>query len=373
MLPDVAPGCWKRLPNTRLNLLKPPPESMPPGASGWAGILTEGTGCIVPDDECMLVNSGGHGDQSFNGIPRLHWKGTPAVDFEWPGTPVSQIPPIGEPKETYPDGNPASRHTRDGIEFIPSMNGFVMHAGSLWSGSGGNSYHTWMWQRASVSWRRFASAPDALSTNAYSALDPVDESMFIIRPASDGRIRLYRYRPQVDTWHLLANTVMSAEHRRTGAYDAKRRRVLLGGMGTIIVWDLTQTPIVARVARSAMGGYFGRPGWGFEIDPVLDKGVIWPQGAPTSTPTPGAPIFLLDLDTYEVEQVPLPAESDVPPPGRGGGFSGPHGRFRRDPETGLYITIYHVEYDAYVYRLPSLGGAKMFFTPTALQWAKVQE
>lgn len=339
---DVAPGCWAEIPNTKFRALEPTP--LPPGASGWAGIMTEGSGCIDPKRNCMYLWSGGHGDQSWNGILKVDLTRL-TIHFEWDGTPVSQIPPIGSPVETYPDGNPASRHTRDGIEWIASSDVMVCNGGSLWSGSGGNSCQTWAWSPVSRTWIRKKAAPDGQFTNVYSALDPADDSVLYIRPGSDGRLRLYRYRHAIDAWSLIDVTVISASHRRTGAYNPRRKVLILGGMGQIIAWDLNLADPLPVVVRTGLTGGFARPMWGIEDDPVLDCFVVFPQDGH---------VYYLDPVTWALEQHVLPATSPKPPPARGGGYSGVGGRFRRHAASGQYVLVQHVDDNVFLFRPKSI-------------------
>jgi hypothetical protein len=344
MFPEIKPGHWHRVPNSRLRAVARSP--LPPGTSGF-GVLAESGGALDTRRRRLVVWGGGHADYSGNEIYAFSLD-TLTWSMIWPGTPIEQIPTGAANYNTYPDGNPSSRHTRDGLDYLPVLDQFLSCGGSVWK-NGGNDRATWVFDFATDKWIKKTSPPDTQYTNVYSAYDPASGKVFVIRPQAADRsgTLVYSYDPVTNSWQRL-NKSPYYGHRRTAAYDPNSKKLLLGGMGQIVAWDMNRPSAPGVTLHSGLGGVLGRPGWGLEYDHNLDRFVVWAQGAQ---------IFYIHPETVEIVEHALPKDSPAVPDTKGGGNTGPHGRFRVDPASGCYVAVNSVSDDVYLFR-PSLSNTK---------------
>jgi hypothetical protein len=343
-LPEVRPGYWLELPNTKMRAAARNP--LPPATSGY-GILTESSGLIDTKRRLFAFNGGGHADYAGNewmafSLDTLTWS------ILWPGTPIEQIPTAPGNYITYPDGNPSSRHTRDGLEYLPETDEYFLHGGSVWS-AGGNARDTWAFNPNTKTWLALARPTnDTEFTNVYGAYDPNTKTMLIVRPLSLAtKTLLYRYNRATNVWTLL-NTSAYVQHRRTAAFDPRRNKLVLVGLGQIVYWNLNNPSAPAVVAHAGLSGTLARVGWGIEYDSDLDCYVVWAQGPQ---------VYYIDPETFAITPHELPADSPRAPDTRGGGNIGPHGRFRRLAE-GVYIAVNHVDDNVWLFR-PKVKGDAM--------------
>lgn len=125
----LQPGEWYEIPNSRLIDVAPAPP--PPGIIGPRGVMDAWSGGAYDSTrDRLIIWGGGHGDYGGNEI-YVFDIGTLKWSLAWGPSP--NIPPVGGScSETYSDGNPASRHTYDGLVYLPTIDKFWGHGGSLY-------------------------------------------------------------------------------------------------------------------------------------------------------------------------------------------------------------------------------------------------
>ncbi|MDP3758450.1 MAG: hypothetical protein Q8Q86_01925, partial [Candidatus Daviesbacteria bacterium] len=324
----LRPGYWYRVPDSKLRSVMPNP--LPPGTSGAGGILAESSGAFDTKRNQLIIWGGGHEDYSGNelysfDIDTLKWTRI------WGPTPTNLINSLtvdSSLRETYQDGNPASRHTRDGLEYLPNIDRFWSNGGSLWSGSGGNSTMSWMFDIANFKWERKMSGPGSFS-NVYSAYDPKTGNILVHRGFSPA---LYEYNPTANTWTQRSQISLEGTigYRRTAVFDPKRRHFYLIGIGEVLRYDLSKTGLATVEKISLLGDipFIGMPGPGVEYDPISDQIVVWPHGPD---------IFTMNLDTNVWTKHSKKADdATILPAVPGGGFKGAQGRFRYIPSKNAF-------------------------------------
>jgi hypothetical protein len=245
--------------------------------------------------------------------------------------------------KVFRDGSPASRHTYDGLEYLPNIDRFWAHGGSLWSGSGGFSSATWLFDFESSTWTRRADAPGGPRI-VYSAYDPLTGHMLVQRGGT-----LYEYDTVRDTWTRRGGHRTSLGVTGVAALDPKRRKFVVIGDGKLYAYDLTTsqpwTPKLIEtsgdtdiVTGADPRGKRQRPG--LEYDPVSDSLVAWHGGAD---------VYTLNLETLVWTKHSAAASNKVVPgvaPSQG-----TFGRFRYVPSRNLFIAVNDINQNVYLYRL----------------------
>lgn len=234
-LDNLAPGEWYEAPNS--HIADHMPDPLPPNWSGPGALIGSwNSGAYDSIRDRLIVWGGGHNDYGGNEVYVFDVE-TMAWSRIWGPSP--NIPEAGNDpcNETYPDGNPASRHTYDAIEFLPSVDRFWSQGGSLFCGNGNGTAATWLFDFGALEWTQ---AADFSSTyyetlGAVSAYDPVTGNVF------EQATRMFgEYDPIANTW--TERGVEDAgvwSDKWTAALDPIRRVFVGVGQGTFLRWDLS--------------------------------------------------------------------------------------------------------------------------------------
>jgi hypothetical protein len=290
----------------------------------------------------LLVWGGGHGDYAGNEIyafdvDDLQWSRV------WGPTPNSQI--NADFGLTYLDGNPKSRHTYDGLEYLPNQDRFWIQGGSLYTGSGGAGWDTWTFDLAGGRWERKMDVPWCCALEALTGYDPVTGHVFLVNGYD-----LWEYDPVGNTYtkRNSAGTIASA----TGTIDSKRRKFVAVGTSTegtpgqVCVWDVV--PPYGRTIIQTTGDtqILTHRYPGLEYDPVSDRIVAWAGGAD---------VYTLNLDTRQwTRRPPAPSNTVVPPVAAS---AGTYGRFRYISSKNAFVVVNGINQNVYFYKLAAGGGA----------------
>lgn len=334
---DLKPGEWYEVPNSHLRDVLPNP--IPPGNGPESIIAAWNSGAYDAKRDKLVVFGGGHNDYGGNeiyvfDINSLRWS---RIWGPSPNIPATQ----GPCNETYSDGNPASRHTYDGLEYLPNVDKFLAHGGSLYCGSGSASSGTWLFDFNTLKWTRKTNIPTCAQLEMVSAYDPVTGHVFVNGPASCNE--LLEYDPIANTWTERGE---SAGYRKVAAIDSKRRKMVVIGEGTADAYPLKKTGIIPRQRLNTKGAneILNANYPGFEYDPVSDKFVAW---------NGGAHVYTLNMDTLVWTKVtPVSTNKVIPTPPT---ESGTYGRFRYIPSKNAFIVVNHIDENVYIYKL-SIGG-----------------
>jgi hypothetical protein len=344
---NLQPGQWYEVPNSHLEGVLPNP--LPPGSpsaimDAWSG------GAYDTRRDRLIVWGGGHGDYSGNevyafDINSLTWSRI------WGPTDPSIIPtlPCSFSADAYADGNPVSRHTYDGLEYLPNQDVFLAHGGSGWC-LGGMRYDTWHFNVGTLTWTETTEAPDHTTAPPQSAYDPVTGHAFI-RTYN----RLYEYDPDSHSWTLRSTTDGGSCYEAACSYDPTRKYfVLTGQNGETRYYNLSNTGLATLQPAPTSGDKTmeGVQGPGFEYDPVIDRMVAWKGGTD---------VYVLNLDTWVWTRITPSAGNTVVP--TASPSAGTWGRFRYVPSKNAFVTVNRIDGNVYFYKLSTGGGAPSDTTP----------
>ena len=336
---DLPPGHWYEVPNSTLEPHLPDP--LPPNWSGPDSILSAWSGGAYDTlNDRLLIWGGGHNDYGGNEVYAFDME---ALSWSRIWGPSENIPDAGGPcNETYPDGNPASRHTYDGLAYIPAHNQFWSNGGSLFCGSGSGTFATWVFDLDTSTWSRMDDVPVAgysTGLNQSSAYDPTTGHVFHM-----GTRTFTDYDPDLGTWTIRGEADEGWWEAATAAIDPTRRLFIRVGGGSVRGWNLSTW---ARLDPTWTGGVpvVDHQAPGLVYDPAGERFIGWAGGAD---------IYSLDVNTWTWTRIPpAPANTVIPtdPPG-----TGVYGKFQYSPARGALILVNSIYENVYIYKLPPGNG-----------------
>jgi hypothetical protein len=336
---ELQPGHWYAVPGSRLDQQAgvfppvPTPEGNPANVlAAWSGAAYDAK------RERVLFQGGGHGDYAGNEVYALD-----VNTFRWSRVwgPSAQIPPRqqSEGRAEYPDGNPASVHSYDGLNYIPGLDKLWRGGGSLWSGSGGGTSATWMLDLASNRWQRMADSR-VLGGSVASEYDPVSKHVFAF---SDRNI-LGEYDPEKNRWREIGDIYHGEE--QVAAIDPERRLFVRVGNGDLSYCNIRSGSIRLAVTTRGPQDVVKARGPGFVYDSAIKKLVGWAGGAS---------LFVLDSESWTWTEVKPARGNTVTPPtihADGADKILVMSKFLYIPSKSLYLLVQSVDTEVHVYRLP---------------------
>jgi hypothetical protein len=334
---EPEPGRWYKIEGSRLDQQPgvfppvPTPEGNPANVfAAWSGAAYDSK------RERVLFHGGGHGDYAGNEVYALD-----VNTFRWSRLwgPSPQIPSLreSEGRAAYPDGNPASVHTYDGLNYLPDLDKLWRGGGSLWSGSGGGTQATWMLDLATNRWQRMADSR-VLGVSVASDYDPVSGNVFAF---SDKNI-LGEYDPKKNRWREIGD--ISHGEEQVAAIDPERRLFVRVGNGDVSYCNIRSGSIRTAVPTRGPQNVVNGRGPGFVYDPTIKKFVGWAGGAS---------VFTLDPATWTWAEIkPAPGNTVVPPHTT----DAPNNflvmsKFLYIPGKNFYVLVQRVSTEVHVYRL----------------------
>ena len=341
------PGMWLEAPSSHLDQASQLPVPTPPGTVGYEAIMTAWSGGTYDaNHDCMIVTGGGHADYAGNEI--YTWCiGTGVWTRVWGPTPNDQIQqPVNTVTtgDTYLNGDPRSTHNYSGIVYLPDQDKLWRHGGSVWSGSGGFTAATWLFDFPTLTWTQKTSFSGAFTPCA--TYDSVTHHVFI-----ESYTQLYEVDPVADT--ATARGVLSAgfSPNCAVAIDQDTRQFVMvgdlnGGIPKVYSYQLDSYPasIVDRTASltgstNAISDNDKRPG--LTWDSRLHKLVMW---------NGGTSVYTLDTTTWVIAQIAANAGNTVTPPLPLSG--GIYGRWQYMPAHDAYVLINGISNSVYYFKMP---------------------
>jgi hypothetical protein len=334
VIPTLQYGEWYEVPNSKLNSVLPNP--IPAGTTGPVAI-TDAWGGAAWDElrDRLLVTGGGHGDYAGNEV--YAWSFDTGL---WTRLtePYPTTPLLANGPEEFATGQPASRHTYDGLVYLTTLDALFMTGGSLWSGSGGGSRGAWLLRFASgtPTWER---QPDAYGTQvtAMAEFDPSTGRIFSL--VQNGT--LGEFAPATQTWSQRtgAGTFSEFDPARTMVLDDAQRQLLVIGGGHLQSRDLSQTsPQPTDVITSGGDALVNAQGPGLVYHPVRQRVIGWAGG--------GA-VYELNFAT-RVWTAYAPSSPAVPPTSSPRGV---YGRWQYVKSRNVFVAMNRVDENVWVYRL----------------------
>lgn len=327
----LQPGQWAEIPNSRIRSQLPSP--VPPGNGPENIIEAWNSGAFDTKRNRLLITGGGHNDYGGNevyafSIETLQWQRI------WGPSP--NIPaPQGPCSATYSDGNPVSRHTYDGLEYIPQLDALWMHGGSLYCGPGNQSRDTWQLDLTNPRWSRRADMIANSVLEMVSAYDPVTGHIFASGPSS--QLGLYEYDPVSNAWTSRGG--QSVVDHQTATIDSDRRKFVSIGSGNVTIYDLGQSTVSAqRVSTSGPQAVVNFAYPGVDYDPVSKRIVAW---------IGGSTVYSLDVATLAWASHPTTGSVTPPSPRNSMVFN----RWRYVPSKNAFITVNGIDQSVFIYKL----------------------
>lgn len=341
-IPLPAGSGWQVLPGTKIDTVCAAKNGFPSVAAveGCAGILSWSGGVLDTTRERLIVWGGGHNAYYGNEIYGLDLGAKKMSRLNDPGLPLALCTAA-----TANGTQAASRHTYDGIEYLPNVDRMFVFGGALACDSGGLGADTWTFSFATMTWKRMNPSGPIPRANpgVTTAYDPTTKLLFL-----HDQYDLYSYDFAKDEYVRLHQSAGSGYHLNATIDPVRRRFLLLGhdayaGKATVISYDIAQTSAVTRQVLATVGGdaVLGTTYPGVDYDPVRDRVVAW---------NGGDSVYSLDMDALVWSVATAPGGPGPLPPSSGTGSPGTHGRFRYSPASNAFVVVNGVSTDAYAFR-----------------------
>ncbi len=289
----------------------------------------------------LVVVGGGHADYGGNEVyafdlDSLEWKRL---------TEPSALRRQGGQFLTV-DGTPVSRHTYDGVQYLPKLDRLFMFGGSMWRHGNPTDRLPWLFDPTAKQWRSGAAAPH--SGFPATALHP-ETGLVYVRT----RNRLMSYDPAVDRWQVLINDGWF--RGGTAVIEpASNRMFAVNRDGTWFVdLDKPRFLVSNRICQSPTPGCWSlvpnsgdeamrraRPG--LALDPKTGRILAWAGGPDVHSLDPRRLVWTREPRTAG----PAP-NTRVTPTSRSRGI---YGRWRYVPHWDVFIGVNDPSGNVWVYR-----------------------
>ena len=344
VLDILPPGHWYEIKNSSIwAQLGVKPDVM----GSWSG------GIYDSRRERLVVWGGGHLNYDGNELYAFDFN-----NFRWRF--VTQKTPKEQRVKSvdiYDDGLPSSRHTYNGLQYIPTIDRFFSSGGSVW-GSGGCLGGTWLYDFGAVpaesGWQNIEDDKGGCAMT--SAYDPVTGHVWY---TSGGN--MYEFDPlnlSAPWTKRRSNNVQSDMYMTTAIDPGRRKLVMLGGTKwgekkpKTVIYDISNPEAVTGgvVTTSGATEIEDSDAAGFEFDPVSDRFVAW-RG--------GDQVYTLASDTLQWFRMTPAATNLITPsaPIK----NGTYGRFRYVPSKNLFVVVNDMTQNMFVYKLSEGSGSSAPF------------
>ena len=352
---NLPPDTWFEAPGTAMQNVCPPASFGVNAVMGCTAIIEAwGGGAYDSRQRKMLVWGGGHNDYWGNEI-----YGFDLRQGRWERlTDPTQGKLVSEANsDPLPDGQPNSRHTYDGMQYITHRAQTFAHGGAISPGGGGTAV-TWLFDSEKRVWTAASTTGGPGGYALASAYDPA--SRLVIVRATKG---LWSYDADANQWQRLIGFGYApnwpryeVSRNKRGAVDTKRQLFWSVGSNDLLVWDIQKKTLVTnewvtiggdpytnaarlknnplQVFESGGGDIFNARGPGFDYDSKADQFVAWKGGAPS----------ILDLST-KTWHTGSKAGSPLSQ-ARNGTF----GRWRYVPEYNVFLLVNSASSNVFFYK-----------------------
>jgi hypothetical protein len=333
-LETLQPGHWYEVPNSQMKEVAPQDPYDPRVKNvmdAWSG------GAFDTKRNSLIVWGGGHGDYwgnevyTFN-VDTLTWKRL--NDPYWPAINLTQT------HAWFSENNsPGSRHTYDGLEYVPGLDIFWAVGGSLWK-SGSGTQQTVTLKMDTLKWSEKTRAPIVNSIGVASGYDPVTKEIYVY---DNGK--LVSYDPANDKWNTLSQN--AGKNGLVGEVDPMNRKFVAIGKTQAWVYNLDASPITRSPLGAVGNNAMERRVPGLAYDPNSGKIVGW---------NGGAFVYTLDLSVSPPVWTRIsPAAGNTVVPTSGADW-GTYGRWQYVPSKGVFIGVNRINENVYFYKLGTDTG-----------------
>ena len=329
---------WYEIPNTKLRSVCPPNGF---GGSGyafadncWGVIEAWNSATMDTTRNRLIIWGGGHSDYSGNEIYSLDLNSLTIASLTNPGVPLA----TGCPESIVNGTQPNSRHTYDGIEYMPNVDRLWVFGGSLATCGFGNQ-GTWTFSFSTNQWEKknpTGTLPRG-DLGIVSAYDPNTGKVFV-----HDSLDLYTYDFNTNNYQKLTTNSTGVDYHMTAAIDPKRKKfIMIGGStsngGGVVVYDIGFGSSYTRQRPSTSGGasIINTASPGLTYDPLSDRMVSW---------NGGNTVYSLNLDNNTWTSASYSGGPTAVP-------AGTFGRWQYSPASNVFVTINDVDLNARVFRL----------------------
>lgn len=354
---DLPAGQWFDAPGTAMREVCVPDSVGVRGVSGCPAIITAWSGGAWDSlHRRMVIWGGGHDDYHGNEL-----YGFDLRTGAWSRLTEPSTPSDGGGCSTFfnrdplPDGQPVSRHTYDGVQFIGHLGKLWAHGGSRACDGAGTNV-TWVYDDA-TGWEQHAQGPGGYTlATAYDAatrsvLVNTTEAMYVYDVDGDAWTK-------VPGWGYPPLWPRYIGGDRTAVVDPTRGLYWVVGNKMVFVWDIAAGKHVTddwvttgagdysnaqtvganhpeQLFESGGGDIYNVNAPGFDYDSAADELVAWPNA--------GAP-YALNLTT----RAWTAGGAEGAPTSRNSG--GTYGRWRYLAAYNVFILVNSTSEDVHFYK-----------------------
>ena len=337
---------WCELPDTKLEAVCPDPKRYPAiqANEGCGGVINDWSGGMADSKRNrLLIWGGGHRGYFGNELYALDLARGEIVRLNDPSDVTGVNLDECAPPERYKDGRPSSRHTYDGMTYVPHADKMFTLAGSGIP-CGYALRTTWTLDLAALEWRAMMKAdpyPTKASFGVVSDYDPVTKRVIL----NDG-YNLWAYEVEADRYVLLNDSNQTNAHidyHMTGRVDPERGLFIVVGGGTAAgggmqVFDIrsgyAQQNWTSQVSGCDRLLAANSPGWAY--DPDQERLVGWAGGD--------------EVYVFDPESKRCTAKTFAGGPGKQN-ENGTFGRFRYFAALRLFAVVNDYRSNAFALRL----------------------
>ncbi len=315
----------------------------------WSG------GALDSKRNSLYMWGGGHNDYYGNEIYALELDTLSTTRLTTPAIPIANrrdSSKIWGELSPFDGTQPNSRHTYDGIAYLPHVDKMWAFSGSLATSGGRADNLTWIFDPAKKTWQKMHPKGDipkgALSI--VSAYDPVTKKIFLHNRLEG--LFSYEYAPDGGTY-----TQLSRDGRlgvaANAVIDPKRRNLIILGRGNESIYDIGPGSLYIQQNLQSKDDkeIVAHQAPGLAYDPVSDKIIGWAGGNK---------LYSLNLDTLSW------SSQDYPNGPTSQHRQGTYGRWAYVSSLDVFILYNKVDENGYIFR-PIRKDSITTGTPTAPQ------
>jgi hypothetical protein len=328
---------WSQIPNSTIDNVCAGTHgfSQVLGQEGCKAIESWSGGAFDSTRNRLIVWGGGHDAYYGNELYAVDLDTLTTTRLNDPGLPLALNTCC-----TANGTQAASRHTYDGIEYMPNIDRMFVFGGSPASSQGLLTNDTWTFNFANMTWQKMNPSgpiPD-VNPGVVAAYDPNTGKIFL-----HDNLNLFSYDFFTNSYKQLSNNGSGIDYHLTGVIDPVRKKFVAIGNGQQWIYDISTNSSYTKQALNAAGGsaLVNTLSPGLDYDPVSGKIVGW---------SGGNNVYLLDLGTNTWTVV---SNFTNGPGALTYGGTGTFGRWRYSPTSNLFVVVNGISKNAYTFRLDS--------------------
>ena len=331
---------WFQIPNSSMQPVCASASQYPDiqGSTGCASVMLAWGGAAADTKRNrMIVWGGGHTNYFGNEVYALDLNSLSMLRLNNP-SPVSNVSTC---PESYTDGTPSSRHTYDGLVYLPTQDKMFAYGGAK-ANCGYLSTGTWELDPSTTGWQSMD--PHSGTTpggwpGVMADYDPNTGLVFLFDTQN-----FFSYNPATNTYTKVGQQTGPGDNL-TGVIDPGRKLFVMVGGGSFYAYTIGNGTYTLQNWTSQVSGCsalmsVGSPGLAY--DPVQQLIVGWAGGNT---------VYQFNPDTKTCSAVTYPNG-----PGAQQQY-GTYGRWRYFPSLGVFVIVNDWQQNAWTLRLTQGQGS----------------